>query len=95
MPQKTRNLLPQNLNRQERYTADQGSYDWCKTWKDLREAVMPLLPDNSVRILQLGCGNSTLSQDSEFACTVGIRADDTSVYDEGYQNIVSVDYSSK
>jgi len=41
--------------------------------------MLELIPQKDARILMLGCGNSTLSQD---------------MYDDGYKNIVNIDYSS-
>jgi len=61
-----------------RYTKEESFYDWYKTYSEIRPYLEPLLPNRSARILILGCGNSTLSQD---------------MYDAGYPNITSIDYS--
>ncbi|KAJ7625681.1 S-adenosyl-L-methionine-dependent methyltransferase [Roridomyces roridus] len=66
----------------ERYSqepADDASFDWFKTYDDIAPLLRELIPRKDARILMLGCGNSTLSQD---------------MYDDGYENIVNTDYSS-
>ncbi|KAF8817463.1 S-adenosyl-L-methionine-dependent methyltransferase [Phlegmacium glaucopus] len=55
------------------------SFDWFKSYADLAELLHLLVPSKSSRILMLGCGNSTLSED---------------MWDDGYRNIVNVDYSA-
>ncbi|KAI0352160.1 S-adenosyl-L-methionine-dependent methyltransferase [Trametes cingulata] len=64
----------------QRYSqeSDDSSFDWFKSYSDIAEIIRELVPDKSSRILMLGCGNSTLSQD---------------MYDDGYKNIVNTDYS--
>ncbi|KAG0222933.1 hypothetical protein BGW41_005788 [Actinomortierella wolfii] len=61
----------------ERYTQEE-SFDWFKTYADLQPFITRQIPDKNARILMLGCGNSTLSED---------------MYDDGYKNIVNIDYS--
>jgi hypothetical protein len=39
------------------------TFDWFKSYKDVAHLLRPALPDKTVRILMLGCGNSTLSED--------------------------------
>ena len=39
------------------------SFDWFKSYADLAELLHALIPNKSSRILILGCGNSTLSED--------------------------------
>ncbi|KAF9031408.1 hypothetical protein BDZ89DRAFT_627609 [Hymenopellis radicata] len=65
----------------QRYQAEShgGSFDWFKSYADIAPLFRNLIPDKTSRILMLGCGNSTLSQD---------------MYDDGYRNIVNVDYSA-
>ncbi|KAK0217761.1 S-adenosyl-L-methionine-dependent methyltransferase [Armillaria fumosa] len=65
----------------QRYQAesDVGSFDWFKKYSDIADLLRELIPDKTSKILMLGCGNSTLSED---------------MYDDGYKNIVNVDYSS-
>ncbi|KAI8996436.1 S-adenosyl-L-methionine-dependent methyltransferase [Trametes punicea] len=58
--------------------SEDSSFDWFKSYSDIAEIIRELIPDKSSRILMLGCGNSTLSQD---------------MYDDGYRNIVNTDYS--
>ncbi|GAA6002776.1 class I SAM-dependent methyltransferase [Rhodotorula paludigena] len=64
----------------QRYAAedDGASFDWCKRYADVRHLVRRYVPDQTARIVMLGCGNSTLSRD---------------MYDDGYHNIVNLDYS--
>ncbi|KWU44291.1 S-adenosyl-L-methionine-dependent methyltransferase [Rhodotorula sp. JG-1b] len=64
----------------ERYAqeADDGSFDWCKTYADIKHLVNRFVPNKDSRIVMLGCGNSTLSRD---------------MYDDGYRNIANIDYS--
>ncbi|TIB95233.1 hypothetical protein E3Q18_03872 [Wallemia mellicola] len=61
----------------ERYTKDNGDFDWFKKYSDIREHLAPLIPNKDARILMLGCGNSTLSRD---------------MYDDGYHNILNIDH---
>ncbi|PBK99613.1 S-adenosyl-L-methionine-dependent methyltransferase [Armillaria gallica] len=65
----------------QRYQAesDVKSFDWFKKYSDIADLFRELIPDKTSKILMLGCGNSTLSED---------------MYDDGYKNIVNVDYSS-
>ncbi|KAI9062509.1 S-adenosyl-L-methionine-dependent methyltransferase [Trametes sanguinea] len=58
--------------------SEESSFDWFKSYNDIADIMRELIPDKSSRILMLGCGNSTLSQD---------------MYDDGYKNIVNTDYS--
>ena len=51
----------------------------CAQYDDLKQLLSELIPDRSVRILMLGCGNSTLSP---------------SMHADGYTNIVNIDYST-
>ncbi|KIM63345.1 hypothetical protein SCLCIDRAFT_117553 [Scleroderma citrinum Foug A] len=80
--------LPQN-NREygtreywdARYSEDtpDSAFDWFKSYSDLADDIRALIPDKSMRILMLGCGNSKFSED---------------MWNDGYKNIVNVDYSS-
>ncbi|EIW58504.1 S-adenosyl-L-methionine-dependent methyltransferase [Trametes versicolor FP-101664 SS1] len=64
----------------QRYTqeSEDASFDWFKSYSDIADIMRELIPEKSARILMLGCGNSTLSQD---------------MYDDEYKNIVNTDYS--
>jgi 2-polyprenyl-3-methyl-5-hydroxy-6-metoxy-1,4-benzoquinol methylase len=52
-------------------------YEWLVPWKDVAYLLKPFLSPSS-RILVVGCGNSSFSAD---------------LYDAGYKNVCSVDYS--
>jgi len=41
----------------------QVTFDWFKSYEDVAHLLRPLIPDKTARILILGCGNSTLSED--------------------------------
>lgn len=66
--------------RDQRYAqeAEDVTFDWFKKYEDVVHLLHLVLPDKTARILMLGCGNSTLSED---------------MYDDGYKNIVNIDYS--
>ncbi|KAK3814152.1 MAG: S-adenosyl-L-methionine-dependent methyltransferase [Benniella sp.] len=62
---------------EERYSQEE-SFDWFKTYADLKPLLNEHIKSKDARILMLGCGNSTLSED---------------MYDDGYHNIVNIDFS--
>ncbi|GAA5973604.1 hypothetical protein JCM11641_007144 [Rhodosporidiobolus odoratus] len=64
----------------ERYSkeADTSSFDWFKTYAEIKHLINRFIPDKKAKIVMLGCGNSTLSQD---------------MYDDGYHDIHNIDYS--
>jgi hypothetical protein len=39
------------------------TFDWFKRYEDVAHLLRPVLLDRTARILMLGCGNSTLSED--------------------------------
>ena len=43
--------------------SEETSFDWFKSYNDIADIMRELIPDKSSKILMLGCGNSTLSQD--------------------------------
>ena len=43
------------------------TYDWFKSYEDVAHLLRPVLPDKTARVLILGCGNSTLSEDVCFS----------------------------
>ena len=47
------------------------TYDWFKSYEDVAHLLRPVLPDKTARILILGCGNSTLSED---VCVSALKA---------------------
>ncbi|KAI0769193.1 S-adenosyl-L-methionine-dependent methyltransferase [Irpex lacteus] len=64
----------------QRYSqeSDDSSFDWFKSYGDVADIFREIIPDKNARLLMLGCGNSKLSEE---------------MYDDGYHNIVNVDYS--
>ncbi|KAL7268611.1 hypothetical protein RUND412_008759 [Rhizina undulata] len=61
--------------------AEEGSeksFDWFKDFQSLKPFFQKHLLDKEARIVQLGCGNSTLSKD---------------LYNEDYKNQLNVDFS--
>ncbi|KAG8926369.1 hypothetical protein FRC01_008942 [Tulasnella sp. 417] len=64
---------------EKRYASEEGTFDWFKSYADIKDLFHDLIPERSSRILVLGCGNSTLSDDK--------------MWQDGYRNIVNVDYS--
>jgi len=82
----------------------QGTFDWFKSYEDVAHLLRPLLPDKTARILILGCGNSTLSEDVcclfllyvSFLSTPFSEHSRTNaqMYDDGYKNIVNTDVRS-
>ncbi|GAA5827570.1 hypothetical protein JCM5353_001620 [Sporobolomyces roseus] len=64
----------------ERYTkeADDASFDWFKTYEEIKHLINRFVPSKTSRIVMLGCGNSTLSRD---------------LYDDGYKRVDNIDYS--
>ncbi|GAO46159.1 S-adenosyl-L-methionine-dependent methyltransferase [Saitoella complicata NRRL Y-17804] len=66
---------------QDRYTTttDSSTFDWLITYTQLGPLIHALLSTyNAPRILNVGCGNSTLSRD---------------LHDDGFSNLVSIDYA--
>ncbi|KAI0035330.1 S-adenosyl-L-methionine-dependent methyltransferase [Vararia minispora EC-137] len=57
---------------------EDATFDWFKKYADVAHLIHDAIPEKSAKILMLGCGNSTLSED---------------MYDNGYKNIVNIDYS--
>ncbi|KAG2186614.1 hypothetical protein INT44_002838 [Umbelopsis vinacea] len=66
---------------EERYQKEspQVTFDWFKTYEDLKPTFNATIPSKESSILMLGCGNSTLGED---------------MYDDGYKNITNIDYSA-
>jgi len=60
----------------KRFTKE-DNFEWCKSYGDFKD-LMHKHVQKSDRILMLGCGNSSLSED---------------MYNDGYRNIVNIDFS--
>ncbi|OLL24445.1 Queuine tRNA-ribosyltransferase-like protein [Neolecta irregularis DAH-3] len=84
IPAKQDNITPpiEQLQTSEywntKYKPDSIPFDWFLKYDQIKDFIIPFLTKNS-RILQLGCGNSELSGN---------------LYDDGFQNIVNVDFSN-
>ncbi|KAI8141340.1 S-adenosyl-L-methionine-dependent methyltransferase [Fennellomyces sp. T-0311] len=65
---------------EERYQNEdaQTTFDWFKTYDELKPLLREQIPNKEASILMLGCGNSTLGED---------------MYKDGYKNITNIDYS--
>ncbi|KAI7848851.1 S-adenosyl-L-methionine-dependent methyltransferase [Circinella umbellata] len=65
---------------EERYQNENTdtTFDWFKTYDELKPSLREQIPDKNASILMLGCGNSTLGED---------------MYKDGYKNITNIDYS--
>ena len=49
---------------QRSYREEEGAtFDWFKKYEDVADILRETIPDKNARILMLGCGNSTLSED--------------------------------
>ncbi|CDH51270.1 s-adenosyl-l-methionine-dependentmethyltransferase [Lichtheimia corymbifera JMRC:FSU:9682] len=55
------------------------TFDWFKTYSDLKPLLDEQIKSKDASILMLGCGNSTLGED---------------MYKDGYKNITNIDYSA-
>ncbi|KAJ2963774.1 hypothetical protein NQZ79_g1198 [Umbelopsis isabellina] len=66
---------------EERYKKESSetTFDWFKTYAELKPTLNQTIPSKDSSILMLGCGNSTLGED---------------MYDDGYKNITNIDYSA-
>ena len=42
---------------------DTSTFDWFKTYQEVSPILSEFIPDQTSRVLTLGCGNSTLSED--------------------------------
>ncbi|KAI9478403.1 MAG: S-adenosyl-L-methionine-dependent methyltransferase [Benjaminiella poitrasii] len=65
---------------EERYQKEDltTTFDWFKTYTELKPLISEAIPNKESKILMLGCGNSTLGED---------------MYNDGYKNIINIDYS--
>ncbi|KAG9001212.1 hypothetical protein FRB90_011658 [Tulasnella sp. 427] len=82
---------------EKRYEDDEGMFDWFKSYSDIKKILNEIIPERSSRILILGCGNSTLSDDVSRDSPLQQRPGPTNkqkMWQDGYRNIVNVDYSA-
>ncbi|CAO3608709.1 unnamed protein product [Cunninghamella blakesleeana] len=65
---------------EERYKNEDANttFDWFKTYSELKPLLSQHIKDKNASILMLGCGNSTFGED---------------MYKDGYKNITNIDYS--
>ncbi|KAF4569940.1 hypothetical protein EYR36_009746 [Pleurotus pulmonarius] len=73
-----RNIGRKNIGWDQRYSQEAEDFDWFKSYGEISSTIHEIIPDKSARILMLGCGNSKLPEE---------------MYDDGYKNIVNIDYS--
>ncbi|EPS39315.1 hypothetical protein H072_6892 [Dactylellina haptotyla CBS 200.50] len=63
----------------ERYVSPtEDSYEWFKSYGEIRGLVEKHIPDRTSSIINLGCGNSLMSP---------------KMHEEGYRNIANIDFS--
>ena len=78
-------LLPHFFHNENRYWDERYSiedaepFDWLFNFSDLKILINQLLPDKFVESILIGCGNAPFSVD---------------MYNDGYTNILNVDYST-
>jgi SAM-dependent methyltransferase len=73
-------VVNEDFNKQEYWESrfeSEEEYDWLCTYPGVRQYLLPFLRPTD-SILVVGCGNSSFSAD---------------LYDDGYKNIVNIDYS--
>lgn len=63
-----------------RYQQDKGTYDWLLKYENVKPLLLPHLTSSSLQILNLGCGNSSMSEQ---------------LWDDGFHHITNIDYSSE
>jgi len=59
--------------------SEEDEYEWLMSFDDVKDQIMPYFNKQN-RILIIGCGNSSFSAD---------------LYDDGFENISNIDFSSK
>ena len=64
---------------EERYARRPEPFDWYKVYSGIKEIISPYMTKND-KILNIGCGNSRLSED---------------LSEEGYEDITNIDFSNK
>ena len=64
---------------EERYSKRNDQFDWYQTYPNIKEIIQNNISKNA-KILNIGCGNSRLSE---------------GMYEDGYENIINIDFSNK
>ena len=64
---------------EERYARRPEPFDWYQVYSGIKEIISPYMTKND-KILNIGCGNSRLSED---------------LSEEGYEDITNIDFSTK
>ena len=104
------------VNREERYSKEE-SFDWFKTYEDLKPLLSQHITSKDSRILMLGCGNSSMYSSTQHGLLITLKiywdgeqkqltlgctfffflkywlALSEDMYDDGYHNIVNIDFS--
>lgn len=62
---------------EERYNQDSEPFDWYQRWSGVKD-ILPQFILPTSQILNIGCGNSRMSEE---------------MYDDGFINIMNIDYS--
>ncbi|CEQ41799.1 SPOSA6832_03560, partial [Sporobolomyces salmonicolor] len=79
--------------------ADDASFDWFKTYADIKNLINRFVPNKDARIVMLGCGNSSafpFPSFPRFELRLMIRiftALSRDLYDDGYKRVENIDYS--
>ena len=64
---------------EDRYSKRTEPFDWYQVYTGIKEIISPLIEKEN-KILNVGCGNSRMSEE---------------MYEDGYENITNIDFSNK